>query len=66
MSWNSKYTLSDLERLKFNILWREEIQFFKEVPWKNKEHAENAKNFAERVYALALENNNRKTTNSYE
>jgi len=64
MSWNPKYTLSDFEKLRFNILWREEIQFFKEVPWRNRKHMENAKNFAERVYALALEKQQKSTKNN--
>ena len=58
---NPKYTLSELEKLRFNILWREEIQFFKEVPWRDRKHFDNAKNFAERVYALALKEQQRRT-----
>jgi hypothetical protein len=52
---NPKYSLSDRERERFNRLWREEIQFFPEVPWRIPKHCENAKRFAARVYGLALE-----------
>ena len=50
-----KYSLSTMEQQRFDVLWREEIQFFREVPWMTPKHFENAKRFAERVYGLALE-----------
>jgi hypothetical protein len=51
----SPYTLKVEAQREFDRLWLEEIQYFKEVPWHNVARANKAKEFAARVYALAIE-----------
>ena len=49
------YTLSPDDQVKFDRMWLEEIQFFKEVPWHNINRSNKAKEFAAKVYALSIE-----------
>ena len=55
MKANPDYSLSIDAKDKFDRLWLDEIQFFKEIPWHNINRANKAKEFAARVYALAIE-----------
>lgn len=57
---NPKYSLSNTEKLKFDILWKEEMQFFQEILQGNRKYTDDAKKFAERVYALALKEKQQK------
>jgi len=49
------YTLFNDDLVDFEHLWLDEIQYFKEVPYHNNVRSKKAKEFAARVYALAIE-----------